>query len=463
MRNSITGLLCLFALLLFPTLSCLESTTINDDSSPILAERRILLQKIRIFDVHSGVMSEPRDLLINGSLIADVDKQEHLLKGKPQIIDCNGKYALPGLFDCHTHIAHLAAPGEERIGEGLSALVFSGITQVRDVGGPIDVLSMMSKRIAQNEIRGPEIFYSGPMLEQSPLTWGKVNEKLPGFTVAIDDKKTLEALIPELSWKGARLIKTFNKIEPDIFQRVIELARVHGLKVAHDPGSPLFNWIPMDKAIDMGITSIEHAKAPWPSVLKDDLQAEHDKLVGPEKNEMFQQMFMMKVTQMGTDSISPEKLKKLAEKMKEKGAFLCPTLNVFFGMYEMALEQVKMQQQLEEIPEPMKAMIKQGTSAMEEVSRFFVREFTNYGVKLLVGQDGLTPEGFFKEIRCLKECGVSEVEILRGATLYPAQWLGVDDRLGSLEPGKQANILVVNGNPLEEIGQTASTFLVLKE
>jgi len=275
--------------------------------------------------------------------------------------------------------------------------------------------------------------------------------------------EAVEALVPELAWKGACLVKTFNKVSPEIFEHLVKLARVHGLKVVHDPGTPLFHWMPMDRAIDLGVTSIEHAKAPWPVVLKPELQAEHDRLVGPDANRMMQQMFMMKVSQMGVDSVSVERLHRLAGKMKEKNVFLCPTLAVFSNMYDMVLEQVKREQQLDEVPAPMKNMIKNSMDAMNAVSRFFVSEMARAGVKLLVGQDGFKPEGTFRELRLLKECGVPEAEILRGATLYPAQWLGVDDRLGALEPGKQANILVVNGNPLEEIEAAASTFLVIKE
>ena len=99
---------------------------------------------------------------------------------------------------------------------------------------------------------------------------------------------------------------------------------------------------------------------------------------------------------------------------------------------------------------------------MEQVSRLFVREFAARGVRLLVGQDGNDPAGTFAEMRRLRECGVTEAEIIKGATLYPAQWLGVEDRLGSLSPGREANILVVEGNPLEDIGHLESAVLVVQ-
>jgi imidazolonepropionase-like amidohydrolase len=81
---------------------------------------------------------------------------------------------------------------------------------------------------------------------------------------------------------------------------------------------------------------------------------------------------------------------------------------------------------------------------------------------MLVGQDGDDPAATFAEMRFMKEAGVSEEEIIKGATLYPAQWLGVDDRLGSIAAGHQADLLVVRGDPLADIAQLESTFLVVQ-
>jgi len=234
------------------------------------------------------------------------------------------------------------------------------------------------------------------------------------------------------------------------------------LKIVHDPGEPLFHWMPMDEALELGITSFEHAKAPWPVVLKDDLKKQHDKLVGPEANEMAQMFFMMKVADLGVEAVSSDRLLRLVDLMREKEAFLCPTLQIFSDIETHAFEQVKREMQMEELPEQMKDMIKKTISAMEEVSRFFVSELAGQGVRLLVGQDGFEPSGTFEEMCYMQSCGVSESEIIKGATIYPAQWLEVDDRLGSIAPGKQANILVLDANPLENIEHMKSTFLVIR-
>ena len=82
-------------------------------------------------------------------------------------------------------------------------------------------------------------------------------------------------------------------------------------------------------------------------------------------------------------------------------------------------------------------------------------------MKLLVGQDYIDPDGTFTEMEFLARAGVSPLEILRGATLYPAQFLGVADRFGTLDRGKTADILILDADPLERIENVRSVWRVI--
>lgn len=61
----------------------------------------------------------------------------------------------------------------------------------------------------------------------------------------------------------------------------------------------------------------------------------------------------------------------------------------------------------------------------------------------------------------IKDRGLSELEIIRGATIYPAEFLGVEDKYGSIAPGMQANLVILDKNPLDDIGNIESTFMVI--
>jgi imidazolonepropionase-like amidohydrolase len=444
------------AILLFALLACSLSATADKIGAEALP---ILLTNVHVFDVDTGAMSDPQSILVEGNRILSIGSSSDVPADVLQI-DCSGKYAVPGLFDCHVHMIHSTEGGEDSLRLELESFVTRGITQVRDVGGPIDVLSRMRERISSAELTGPEIFCTGPMLEGSTLAHGHVNEDFPGFTVALDTPAQVDSILPELARQGACMIKTFNNIDVELYPHIAKVAKENSLRIVHDPGGPLFHWVPMDEAIELGVRSIEHGKAPWPVVLKDDLKEEHDKLV--EADEFSQGAFVAKVSDLGLEAISMEKLEHLANQMIEKDVYLCPTLHVLSGMEEMAIEQTKKRFEMEELPPPMLAMMQKITGAMGDVSLFFVTELSKRGVKMLVGQDGHKPEATFEEMRYLKQCDLPESEIIKGATIYPSRWLGVDDRLGSISAGKQANILVMEGNPLEDIGNMESTFLVVQ-
>lgn len=449
------------------TLSFLSVTSCSPQTASInghleeASQKTVLLRSARVFDPRIDDFRGPWDILIKNDRIQTVGSDLKPSHGTC-VIDCSGKYALPGLFDCHTHLAHLAANDDVERRAKLADFVRRGVMQVRDVGGPIDVLADLKRRIKSGEIVGPELFYTGPLLEGSPLTHGHMNETLPGITVAVDSVEDVDRILPELARNGACMIKTFGHIDKAVYRHIVEVAPQYSLRIVHDPGMPLFHAIPMDEALELGVTSIEHAKAPWPVVLTETLQEEHDTLLAPETSPMTQMMFMSRTAKLGVDSVSLERLRRLADRMFEKNAYLCPTLVVLDSMEAMAIAQTKKQLNLEELPPPILTGLRQNTAGMEAVSRLFVSEFAQRGVRMLVGQDGVDPAGVFAEMRWMHKCGVSNVEVLKGATIYPAQWLGVDDRLGSIDPGKQANLLIVNGNPLEDLAKMEDVFMAIQ-
>jgi len=412
----------------------------------------VLLSQLRVFDVTTGKISEAQDILI---VDGQIKKMGEIDLGRIEIkkIDCTGKYAVPGLCDAHTHLAFLTTMGENQPKKGLEDFVRHGITFARDVGGPHELLKKIKAQVLNGEIVGPELFFTGPMLEKSPMHWTPHNKILPGFTVGMNTKEDVDRMILQLVKSGACMVKTFNKMDLDIYKYIVAAADKNGLKVVHDPGSPLFHMIPMDLAIDLGVKSIEHGKAPWPVVLKDELQKEHDKLLQENAEETKRNIFTTRVFQAGIESVSKNKLNHLIEKMLQHNVYFCPTLQVF--------EQMMDEPPTEGVSKEEHAARVAGMKSMRKVGKYFTEEIFNKGVKILVGQDGVLPAGTFAEMRILKERGLPESEIIKGATLYPAEWLGVSDRLGSIAPGKQADIVILIKNPLEDISNIETTFLVL--
>jgi imidazolonepropionase-like amidohydrolase len=85
-----------------------------------------------------------------------------------------------------------------------------------------------------------------------------------------------------------------------------------------------------------------------------------------------------------------------------------------------------------------------------------------HGVKLLVGQDNVKPEGTAEEMILLSKAGVKNEEVLKGATLYAAEWLGIADKYGSIEQGKMADLVILNGDPIADIANIKDVYQVIQ-
>jgi len=288
------------------------------------------------------------------------------------------------------------------------------------------------------------------MLEKSPLRGKEMNERWPGWTVAIDSEQDAKNTIAQLSNEGASLVKTFGKFDVDVLNYLLDRAKEHNLPVTNDPGPTFFHSVPIDRGIDLGVKCFEHGKSPWYVVLKDDLKSEHDNLIDADPKA--KETFIDKMFSIGSDSISMAKLKQLAEKMAYSDVRFCPTLHVFKHHAEHP------EQFNEKEPEKFKRRF----LVLYEISRFITKDMMKVGVKILMGHDGWNPIFTLNEMQELKNVGIPEPEIIRGATIFPAQWLGIADQLGSVSPNKKANILILNKNPLEDIQNIKTTHLVLQ-
>ncbi len=431
---------------------------------------RILLNDINLLDVENDILRRNLDILIEDSIVKEIGKIDCTDKENLKYYDCSGKYAIPGLFESHAHLTMLTnqedetkkeilkecgiegiAQEDELEKQVLKEFVIKGITQIRDVGGPVKTLKDLKDKITRGEYLGPDIFYAGPMLEKSPLRGEENNKRWPEFTVAVNSRQDAKNIIEQISNQGASLVKTFGKFDLDVLRHLLDEAKEHNLPVTNDPGPTFFHSVPVDRGIDLGIRCFEHGKSAWYAVLKDDLKSEHDKLIdaNPEEKEAFiNEMFLS-----GVDSISVTKLRQLTDKMLENGVYFCPTLHVFKNYAEHP----------EAYREDELDKFKKRFEILYEISCFITKEIMKQGTKILVGQDGWNPGFTFKEMQLLKEVGLSESEIIRGATIYPAEWLGITNQSGSISPGKKGSILILNKNPLEDIKNIKTTHIVLMD
>jgi imidazolonepropionase-like amidohydrolase len=408
--------------------------------------RGLLLQHVQVFDPTSGAFTDTLDILIRGERIAAIGKLGPLGRGIAHV-DAVGKYALPGLWDSHVHLSFLTLGGESAVATTLAAFVRHGITSVRDVGGQLDTIAGLSRRVALGSLLGPRIYFAGPLLTRAPILIADQNNALPGIAAVVETPAAVDSMLDRLVARGASMTKAIDHWDPALFRYYLQAARARSLRVVWDAGLPIVNWIPIDTALALGVTSIEHAKAVWSGVLRDDLAREYDSVMAAGGTNASHEAVMLRLMALGDQSVSRERLAALAERWARSGAYFCPTLQVA----------------VDNLARTPSGAYQRPFAGLLAVSWLFVRELAAHRVRMLVGQDNIEPDGTLREMDLLASAGVSPVEILRGATIYPARWLGVDSTVGTLEPGKRADILILEANPLERIANIRSAWAVVHD
>ncbi len=244
---------------------------------------------------------------------------------------------------------------------------------------------------------------------------------------------------------GATMAKAIDYWDPTLLRYLLTAARARSLRVVLDPGAPILNSIPIDTALAVGVTSIEHAQAAWSGILNPVVARERDSVMAVGITSGQPDLALRHMMALGEQSVSRERLDRLADIWAQNGAYFTPTL----------------QTGIDAIARTPGGDWRPAFEGRLAVNWLAVRVLSSHGVKMLVGQDGFEPDGALLEMDLLASAGLSPAEILRGATIYPARWLGVDSTVGTLEPGKRADILILETNPLERITNIRSAWAVV--
>ncbi|TMK86071.1 MAG: amidohydrolase family protein [Actinobacteria bacterium] len=376
---------------------------------------KTLLSGGQVFDPSSGKLSAA-DVVIESGRISDVGSG---LDGD-ESVDVSGRTLLPGLFDCHTHVMfkdidmwkHLQQPFSlmfylaER---NLQATLDVGITTVRDAGGA-DL--GVKTAVEHGLIRGPRLQISIRMLSQTGGhgdEWMASGVHVPLFmeypgspSALVDGPEEMRKKVRELIRDGADVIKVAvsgGVLSPRDDPRHPHF-RMEELEMLVGEASAAGRWVMahaqssdgIKNAIRAGIRSIDHG------VFLDD------------------------------EAISM---------MLDRGTYFVPTLVAPQGVISAA-------EQGAQIPEESLTKAKE----LVEIHRESFRTAVAAGVKVAMGTDsGVTPHGEnLRELELMAAGGMSPAQALTSTTLVAAELMGLQDELGSIEAGKRADVVVVEGD-----------------
>ena len=354
-----------------------------------------------------------------------------------RVIRTNGQTMLPGLFDSHVHLRDYMP----------QMFLRYGVTTVADTHDPTEWSLAQRDAINRGAIRGPRTFVSG---ERAANTRDGDPPSLPLQTV--DEAR---AYVRKLDAQGVDVIKVDSSLSYDQLRVVIDEAAAAGLRVVGHSQN-------IRRAAEVGLKYMEHTNTLTLAIL-----------------EAMGRPARVTSDQRGADIalMDPTHFPALIAFMVGQGVYVNPTLAAQWRSstprgpeWAAAAAQIVKDPGLAFVPADVRTSWTQPDSRPPNREGYakmaeFVRQYAKAGGKVISATDaGFMPGlSMHYEMQMLADIGLSPMTIIQGATLWPAEAVGKAKDLGSVEPGKLADILVVEGNPLDDIGTTKSIRMVIKE
>jgi imidazolonepropionase-like amidohydrolase len=459
-----------------PNLAITHATVIDMAGATPLADQTVIIQNDRITDIGaSNTVAIPRGA---------------------QILDAPGKFLIPGLVETHIHLTAAGEPDGSRKFM-LPLLLANGITSVRDMGGYLESLNPLRKEIAEGKRLGPRIVTPGPYLDGSP----------PSFEPSLVVTNAVEASedVHQLVALGVDFIKVQSILSREAYFAIAQAAqREHITFVGHVP-----DRVTAAEAADAGQHSIEHLTNVLRGCSRDEPKLMREQLYIPVKKETPEQSHTRIVQWQREllDSYSPEKAAALIAKFKEKDVWQTATLVLlendafpttensagrvsgFKGLSYKPLDkqvafanpELKTDDREKYIPprtlaiwkkartEQIRALSPQDSELHAQLLRKsmdVVAQMQKAGVKILAGTDAPAPYVFpgsslHDELQLLVKSGLTPFEALQSATKSPAEFLHTAKDSGTVEKGKLADLILLDANPLADIGNTRKIHAVI--
>jgi len=403
----------------------------------------LVFRNATVFDAERATMVPHSTVVITGNRVTAVGPDGSVTEpAGATVIDAAGKSLLPGLWDMHVHA------GDD---DGLFHLA-AGVTTVRDLANDTDELLARRARFESGTLLGPRLILGGFMDGPGPFA---------GPTkVLVSTPAEVRAAIDKYASLGYEQIKIYSSIKPELVPVIVEAAHAKGMRVSgHIPAH-----MTAEQAVRAGFDEIQHANMLFLNFLGDTLDTRTP----------------LRFTAVGRHAalldLAADSVQRFVRLLRERGVVLDPTLNVFENLFvaRKGVIDPGYAAIADRLPPQVRRGLLSGGLPVDSATdqRYkqsfgamlrLVKLMHDAGITIVPGTDAFAGFALHRELELYAEAGIPPAEVLRMATIVPARVMKRERELGSIAPGKLADVVLIDGNPAERIGDIRRPVLVVKD
>jgi hypothetical protein len=395
----------------------------------------LLFENVNVLDVRTGELLQNYFVLIEEGKIAAISNLPLDVESAIRV-DATGKTLMPGLWDMHGHFG---------LDDGVLNIA-GGITNVRIIGGVHEKIMEMTEKVDAGDIIGPHTYRAGFIDKSGPYASGW-------------NAETLEEILERVDFfaeHGYIQVKLYSSIEPEWVAPIAERVHSHGMRLSgHIPA-----FMSAEQAIRSGYDEIQHINMVFLNFIAGD------------KADTRQQLRFSLYGEKAADiDLEGEEVAAFIKLLQANSIVIDPTAAIFESMLTHVAGE----------PDPTFAAVVdhlpptvsrgmyspefphgEAWARSQPNQAAMLRKLYEGGIQLVPGSDNMAAFTIHRELEVYAEAGIPNAAVLKMATFDSARVTGVDDRTGSIEVGKDSDLILLDGNPLEDISAVRRATLVMK-